>query len=189
MSQKYRSAAIGLGGNLESAAGGPADTLCAALAMLQDSGLRLMAVSRFYRTPAFPSGSGPDFVNACALMQTGLAADAVLAVLHAAEAAFGRRRDHRWGPRTLDLDLLFLDDLLLPDAAAWNAWAGLPPDRQAAEAPDRLILPHPRLSERPFVLIPLAEIAPGWRHPVSGQRVAEMAKALDPAQIAEVRPL
>jgi 2-amino-4-hydroxy-6-hydroxymethyldihydropteridine diphosphokinase len=188
MSQKYTSAAIGLGGNLESAAGGPVETLLAALSMLQGRGLRLAAVSRIYRTPAFPAGSGPDFANACALVDTDLAADQLLALLHATEAAFARRRDLRWGARTLDLDLLFLGDAVLPDHRTWAHWAQLPPDRQATEAPDRLILPHPRLTERPFVLIPLAEIAPGWRHPVTGRSVAGMANALDPAQIAEVRP-
>lgn len=146
-------------------------------------------MSRFFRTPAWPPGSGPDFVNAAVLVRTRLSPADLLAALHAIEAAAGRRRDLRWGPRTLDLDLLFHGLRILPDAATQARWCDLPADRQAQDAPETLVLPHPRLQDRPFVLVPLAEIAPGWRHPVTGRSVAEMVAALDPADVAAVRPL
>ena len=181
-------AAIGAGGNIASSEGSPESTLTAALGLLRRESARICAVSRFFRTDAWPPGSGPGFVNAAVLVRTRLAPQELLALLHEIEARFGRRRDARWGPRTLDLDLLFHGDRILPDRAVQARWRDLPPDRQAREAPDGLILPHPRLQDRPFVLIPLAEIAPGWRHPVTGVTAAGMAAALDPAQKAAVRP-
>jgi len=187
--QKDRVAGIALGANAPSEAGGPAPTLRAALAELAGRGLALVAISRFYRTPAFPPGAGADFVNAAALVQTALEPEAVLATLHAIEAGFGRERRQRWGARTLDLDLIFVGDLVAPDRAGLARWIDLAPNEQARVAPDRLILPHPRLQDRGFVLIPLAEIAPAWRHPLTGISVRAMRDALDPAETAGIWPL
>lgn len=187
--QKDSVAAIALGGNLPSGAGGPSATLLAALADLAGREMRVLAVSRFYRTAAFPPGSGADFVNAAALVQSTGSPEAFLAALHATEARFGRTRGQRWGARTLDLDLLFVADRIAPDRDVLARWIGLPADQQARVTPDRLILPHPRLQDRAFVLIPLAEIAPGWRHPLTGITVAAMRDALDPAEIAGIRPI
>ena len=146
-------------------------------------------MSRFFRTPAFPAGSGPDYVNAAALLETVLDPEALLAYLHGIEADLGRTRRVRWAERTIDLDIVFHGDSLLPDAATVQTWIDLPADRQRAEAPPGLILPHPRLQDRPFVLIPLADIAPGWRHPLTGTTVAGMVGALSAASKAEIRPV
>ncbi len=181
--------AVALGGNTPSSAGAPAVTIAAALAALAADAGPLLAVSRFFRTPAFPAGSGPDYVNAAALLETDLAPEALLATLHGIEARFGRERLARWGARTLDIDIIAIADLVLPDRATLGRWIELPPDRQRHEAPDRLILPHPRLQDRAFVLIPLAEIAPLWRHPLTGRTVAEMAAALPGADRAAICPL
>ncbi|WP_137702489.1 2-amino-4-hydroxy-6-hydroxymethyldihydropteridine diphosphokinase [Marimonas lutisalis] len=180
---------LALGGNQETEAGPPAETLRAALRDLAVAGCEISAVSRFWNTPAFPAGSGPDFVNAAAVLRfDGTAAD-LLALLHRIEARHGRARTTRWGQRTLDLDLLAIGDLLLPDREIWQFWHDLPPDQQRNRAPEQLILPHPRLQDRAFVLVPLAEVAPDWVHPVLGRRVDEMLAALPPADIAAVRPL
>lgn len=180
---------VALGGNVASCVGAPEITLGSALDRLGDSALRVVSVSKFYATPCFPAGSGPDYVNAAAVLSGMDEPHEILNVLHQVEAEFGRARDHRWGRRTLDLDLIGVGDVIRPDRETYTHWRALPLDQQMTQAPDRLILPHPRLQDRAFVLIPLAEIAPDWRHPVSGRSVAEMAEALPEAEKSQVRPL
>ena len=183
-------ALVALGANLSSWAGPPHRTLTAALAAMPGQGLRVVALSRFWRTPAHPAGSGPDYVNAAAAVECGQGPETVLAALHRIEAEFGRVRDGgRWQARGIDLDLLAMGDLVLPDAATQDSWRGLPPDDQSRLAPDRLILPHPRLQDRGFVLAPLAEIAPAWVHPRTGRSVASMLAALGPESLEAMSPL
>ncbi|SOB94957.1 2-amino-4-hydroxy-6-hydroxymethyldihydropteridine diphosphokinase [Rhodobacter maris] len=179
---------IGLGSNLPGAGGTPAQTLLKALGILAKSSLAVLAVSRFYRTPAFPAGSGPDYVNACARLAGPGSPEEILAALHRVEAALGRVRSTRWAARGIDLDLLGVGDAVLPDAATEAEWRLLPLERQIQIAPEGLILPHPRLADRAFVLVPLAEIAPNWRHPVTGASVARMLAALDPGEKAALEP-
>lgn len=186
-----RTALIAIGGNLPSAAGDPVETIGAAIAALALRFGHGTKVSGLYRTPAFPAGSGPDYTNAAAGVNLSNAdrAEDILEHLHAVEAAFGRQRAHRWGGRTLDLDLLAIDDEVLPDLAGQTFWRTLPADRLAREAPDRLILPHPRLQDRAFVLVPLADIAPDWRHPVLGLTTLQMLDALPAGERAAIRPV
>jgi len=179
---------IALGANLPSGAETPAQSLLRALQMLPSEGLALRAVSRFYHSPAFPAGTGPDYVNACAVIEGTLPPDAVLQALHRIEAELGRARKERWGARRIDLDLIAVEDRVLPDAATQRHWRSLPLAEQMRVAPDHLILPHPRLAERAFVLIPLAEIAPQWRHPLTGCSVAEMLAALPAEEKAALTP-
>ena len=149
-------AAIGLGANLGDAVG----TLRGAVeALAVHRGVTLRAVSRFYRTPAWGRQDQPDFVNAVALVDTSLAPRALLDLLLAVEAEFGRHRiaGERWGPRTLDLDLLLFGDAVIDEPG--------------------LRVPHPHLHERAFALLPLAEIAPQMPIPGIGQ-VGELAAAM-----------
>ncbi len=184
-------ALIALGANLPHDKRLPAETLRAALRSLPGVGLEIEKLSRLYATPCFPAGAGPDYVNAAAAVRVpeGWGAADVLAALHDVEARFGRARAQRWGMRTLDLDLIALGDAVLPDPATLSDWMRLPAAAQIATTPDRLILPHPRLQDRAFVLVPLADVAPDWRHPISGRTVAEMLQALHPADRAAVIPL
>ena len=148
---------IALGANIPSAAGVPAQTFKAALAALVQAGLERTALSPFYETAAWPDPSDPPFLNAVAGFKTRLQPFALLTLLHEVETRFGRKRSVANAPRSLDLDLLDYDGLVEEGA---------------------LTLPHPRLSQRRFVLEPLAAVAPGWRHPVSGETVEAMLQAL-----------
>lgn len=187
--QSGKVALIALGANLPLPEKTPLETLQAAISSLQGRGLVIRAVSRFYETPGFPQGAGPDYVNAALCAHWGGRAQDLLALLHTVEAEFARTRETRWGMRTLDLDLIGLGDAVLPDRATWAQWRDLPAEAQRQVAPDRLILPHPRLEERGFVLVPLAEVAPDWCHPVTGASVAAMCAALPATARAEVKAL
>jgi len=147
--------AIALGSNL----GASRTTLDEALEALDHSaGVRLVRRSSWYRSA--PIGPvQPDYVNGCALLEVSLEPEALLDVLQATENRFGRVRAERGGPRTLDLDLILYGTHRI--------------------ATERLEVPHPRMAERAFVLLPLAEIAPEWIDPISGQSVGELAAALN----------
>jgi 2-amino-4-hydroxy-6-hydroxymethyldihydropteridine diphosphokinase len=178
---------IALGSNLPSPGRSPAETVAAALAELGSLG-EGVTPSRLWRSPAWPPG-GPPYVNAAARMETALPAESVLERLHGIEATFGRTRGDRWAARVLDLDLLAWGDAVRPDAGTQEAWRTLEPERQGREAPGMLILPHPRMQDRGFVLAPLAEVAPDWRHPLIGRTVREMLDALPPAALEGLEPL
>lgn len=184
-------ALVAFGANLPFEGERPESTIGRAIKALSKEGLSVLTVSRFYVTPCFPAGSGPDYVNAAAVLAIGPDVDAgsILDRLHAVEARFGRVREQRWGMRTLDLDLLALGDSVLPDAATQDHWRALPPDAQVRTAPDRLVLPHPRLQDRAFVLVPLADVAPDWVHPRTGESVSQMLAALPAADRDAVKPL
>jgi 2-amino-4-hydroxy-6-hydroxymethyldihydropteridine diphosphokinase len=182
---------VAFGANLPFEGRAPAETLWKAAEVLSEEGLTLLGLSRFYATPCFPAGAGPDYVNAAAALAGGAKHDlaSTLARLHAVEARFGRKRVQRWGMRTLDIDLLAVGDSVLPDAATQDRWRLMPAEAQIGTTPDRLILPHPRLQDRAFVLVPLADVAPDWVHPRTGLTVREMLDALPAADRDAVKPL
>ncbi|MCC7168385.1 MAG: 2-amino-4-hydroxy-6-hydroxymethyldihydropteridine diphosphokinase [Rhodospirillales bacterium] len=151
----------GLGANLPSPYGPPASSLPAALAALEGRGVRVLARSRFYQSPAWPPSDQPDYVNAVASLETALSAADLLSLFHEIERAFGRVRSVPNAARPLDLDLLDYHDLV----------------RAADPA-----LPHSRLALRAFVLLPMAEIAPQWRHPVTQQPIADLIARLPSGQ-------
>ena len=179
---------IALGGNLAFSGRDPAENLSLAVARLRDLGLPHLRMGRVYRTPAFPAGSGPDYANACARADVAGPVDAarILTLLHRVEGEFGRERAVRWGGRTLDLDLLAVGDQVWPDPATWASWHDLPPADQMTRAPDRLILPHPRLQDRGFVLVPLCDVAPEWVHPILSQTVQGLRDALPSAMVEDI---
>jgi 2-amino-4-hydroxy-6-hydroxymethyldihydropteridine diphosphokinase len=170
-----------IGGNRPTKGRAPADNLLEALAELRAHRVTPIRVSAIYRTPAFPPGSGPDFANAAFVAQSGLTPHGVLSAFHAVEARFGRERMERWGARTLDIDLIAAGSRILPDAAGWRRWHDLAAQAQRVESPDQLILPHPRMQDRAFVLVPLLDVAPDWRHPVLGRTIAEMCAEIPAA--------
>lgn len=126
---------------------------------------RIVVISPLYESPAWPDPADPPFANAVAAVETGLAPEALLEALHAIEAGFGRRRTRANAPRTLDLDLI-----------AYGT------ERRDGHG-GGLVLPHPRLADRDFVLAPLCDIAPDWRDPGSGRSAAALLADL-PARSA-----
>ncbi|MCP1336114.1 2-amino-4-hydroxy-6-hydroxymethyldihydropteridine diphosphokinase [Futiania mangrovi] len=175
---------IALGANLPSPAGVPRVTLARALDGMRVRGWRVVAISRFYRTAPVPPTGQPDFVNAVARVEVpaALRPEDVLDALHEIERKFGRTRRVTWEARTLDLDLLDAGSRVQP--ADWPGDTTVKPGAPALSRP--LALPHPRLHERAFVLYPLRDAAPGWRHPVTGASPDEMIAALGPHEPPEV---
>jgi 2-amino-4-hydroxy-6-hydroxymethyldihydropteridine diphosphokinase len=128
---------------------------------LGEEGIVQQRLSRWYESAPVPVSTQPWYANAVALMASDLDPGALLDRLHAVEARFGRVRGEINGPRLIDLDLL---------------------DYHGRISEGRPILPHPRLSGRGFVLAPLIDVAPDWRHPATGRTAAELLEATDPAQ-------
>ena len=180
---------LAIGANLTSSVGPPAETMGAAVSALEEKGAAIRGISAFYSTPAFPVGNGPDFVNAAAKVCADWTPERFLEVFHEIEASMDRVREKRWGQRTLDIDLIACGDSVLPDAKTHAKWRALPLADQMEQTPSELILPHPRLQDRAFVLVPLADVAPEWRHPVLGLTVTQMCAALDEKARQEVRRL
>lgn len=182
-------ALIAFGANLPSREMTPSDTILSAAGWLSANGPLDLQLSALYHTPCFPAGAGPDYVNAAAIVtpRYNLDAKSLLQLLHRAEGVFGRLRTGRWAGRTLDIDLLAMDDSVLPDAETQARWRNLSRDDQRRLTPDQIILPHPRLQDRAFVLVPLADLAPDWCHPLLNLTVAQMLAATDPADRAAVR--
>ena len=159
---------IAIGSNLPSPEFEPPRATCeAALAALSRRGLRVVRRSRWFESAPVPASDQPWFVNGVAVVETSLSPADLLALLHEIERRFGRERREVNAARILDLDLIAYGDLVQTDA---------PP-----------LLPHPRLHERAFVLLPLADVAPEWRHPADGRTLSAMIRALPAEQ--SIRPL
>ncbi len=178
---------VALGSNQSSAVGAPMEALTHSLRLFLGESLEIVQQSSWYQSPAFPAGSGPDYINGVVGVKTALSPVQILAALHRIEKALGRSRKKRWAARSCDLDLLACGVEIQPDKAGFLRWQGLDLDQQKTLAPDELILPHPRLQDRSFVLAPFNEIAPNWRHPVLDKTVAEMLKELPNTDIAALR--
>lgn len=187
---QFRSTAlVAVGSNTQFGQNSLSSTIDRALWKLRAETGVIRAVSRYFSTPAFPEGSGPDFVNAAFEWASDLSPAEMIAVLHDVEAQMGRVRADRWGARTMDLDLIAVGQTVAPDAPSVQTWIDLPLEAQLRHTPDRLLLPHPRVQDRAFVLVPLSDIAPDWRHPLLGQTVLEMRDALPKHQLESVKPL
>lgn len=148
---------VALGANLKGEYPSIQALLEAALEAFRPAGLTVLRRSSWWRSAAWPDPTEPAYLNGVAVVETALGPRETLAALRRIESAFGRERSVPNAPRTLDLDLVAHG-------------------RRLSQDPD-LVLPHPRAADRRFVMGPLAEIAPGWRHPVSGRAVEELAKA------------
>jgi len=159
---------IGLGANLDHPGyGPPRRVLEAALEELGRRGVAVRRLSPWYRTAPVPASDQPWYVNAVAEVATDLPAGRLLALMHEVEDVFGRVRTVANAARRIDLDLLDFRREIAPGG------------------PGQAILPHPRLAGRAFVLRPLADLAPGWRHPGSGTPIQALLTALPAGQTIE----
>ncbi|MDJ0620253.1 MAG: 2-amino-4-hydroxy-6-hydroxymethyldihydropteridine diphosphokinase [Calothrix sp. MO_192.B10] len=151
--------AIGLGSNL----GNSLEILEGALEILsQTPGIIIQGQSSWYQTKAVGPPQ-PDYLNGCALLGVEILPQLLLEILLDVESKFGRVRQEHWGPRTLDLDLLLYEDLILDTPT--------------------LQIPHPRMSDRSFVLVPLAEIIPDWVEPISGNTIQNLLTKVDSSDV------
>jgi 2-amino-4-hydroxy-6-hydroxymethyldihydropteridine diphosphokinase len=144
---------VALGSNLPGPWGTPPDAIIRALKELDHGPVKVKRVSAIIDTDPFGRLNQPRYVNAVAIVETHLPPLALMRRLHNIERAGGRRRAVRWGPRTIDLDLI---------------------DYHGLHLKGRLTLPHPGIAGRTFVLNPIAEIAPNWRHPVTHRSARQM---------------
>lgn len=191
-SRGHKTVTIGLisfGSNVATRRYQPLDRLRKALADVHEAGLMIRKASQLYHTPFFPANQGADFVNAAAVCSGDFSASEALERLQAVENDHNRVRGERWADRTLDLDLIFWGEDVLPDLATHDRWRALPLDQQKQETPTELILPHPRLQDRAFVLVPMKEILPTWVHPVTGDSVDQMLNALPESDKSAIKPL
>ncbi len=158
-------AAIALGSNIGDRLG----TMRQAVMLLEERSLRISASSDVFETPPWGMENQPRFLNACVLAETDILPRALLELLLNIESDLGRIRRYKWGPREIDLDLLFYDDQVFNESG--------------------LVLPHPQMHRRAFVLVPLLQIAPDWRHPVLGKSIRELAGSMDASSIIRITRL
>lgn len=158
---------VALGANLPGAYPSCEVLLDAAVAALAQEAMTVRARSSWWRSAAWPDASAPAYLNGVVLVETALTPAEVILRLHAVEAAFGRERAARNAPRTLDLDLIAHGRCVIDEAG--------------------LTVPHPRAHQRAFVMGPLAQIAPLWRHPVLGRTASELWAEADVGK--DARPL
>ena len=157
---------VGLGANCPGPWGTPAATIKRALSELGKCGVTVEAVSPLYETTAVGRAGQPAYVNAAALIDTHMPPEALLRRLKQIERAAGRRGGSPWGSRTLDIDILDYKGRV-------KHWRGTMP-RFARAGARPLVLPHPWIEKRPFVLRPLLDVAPDWRHPVTKKTAKEL---------------
>ena len=169
---------VAFGANIPGPYGAPLETLQQAIGELESYSIFKTRQSKMYRTKSFPDNSKPEYLNGCMHIQCDFDPYELLKRLKHIEETFGRSNANRWDPRVCDLDILSYENLVLPDLRTFRYWHELSMERQLTETPATLVLPHPRLQDRAFVLKPLYEIAPDWIHPILNLRPMEMFNAL-----------
>lgn len=173
--------ALALGANVAGPWGSPLETIRTALRELSARGVRIVAASRVFHTPALGYSPQPDYLNAAILVRCSLTPAMLMRELKRIERRAGRRSGKPWGPRPLDLDLLYARGA----RSGSRRTRGTPTGHLARP----LMLPHPELEKRAFVLVPLRDVAPHLRGLVSGRSVGQLVRALPRRAVNECRPL
>ena len=169
---------VALGSNMSLGKAQPIEIIRNALTELIKFDINLISLSRFYETPAFPEGSGPNFINSAIKVAANYSPQEMLQKFHEIEQKFDRQRTLRWSARTLDLDLLAFKGSVFPSRKIFKHWFELPISEQMKKIPHELVLPHPRMQDRAFVLSPLLDIEPKWTHPVLKKTVSQLYEDL-----------
>ena len=165
---------IALGSNLETENMDRLEILNKALEYFPMFSISLVKVSSFWESKSYPNKNQPNFINAVSEVQSILNPHQTLCSLKKIEIILGRKVNSRWGSRVLDLDILAAGSLILPNLRIFNKWLKMPLEQQIQNQPNQLILPHPRIQDRLFVLKPLSEIDPSWIHPVLNKKPYEL---------------
>ena len=165
---------IALGSNLETENMDRLEILNKALEYFPMFSISLVKVSSFWESKSYPNKNQPNFINAVSEVQSILNPHQTLCSLKKIEIILGRKVNSRWGSRVLDLDILASGSLILPNLRIFNRWLKMPLQHQIQNQPNQLILPHPRIQDRLFVLKPLSEIDPSWIHPVLNKKPYEL---------------
>lgn len=158
-------------------------------ALLSDKSVNITTISPFFQTPAFPTGNGPDYVNSVVRAETELNPHDLLSVLHDIETRLGRKRNRRWEERIIDIDILDCQGRILPTPEIYSHWRDLALDLQKSTWPEGLILPHPRIQDRGFVLVPLKTVAPNWVHPVTDETIDRLIKRIPPEDLKKIKQI
>ena len=165
---------IALGSNLETENMDRLEILNKALEYFPMFSISLIKVSSFWESKSYPDKNQPNFINAVSEVQSILNPHQTLCSLKKIEIILGRKINSRWGNRVIDLDILAAGSLILPNLRIFNKWLKMPLQHQIQNQPKQLILPHPRIQDRLFVLKPLSEIDPSWIHPVLNKKPYEL---------------
>ncbi len=172
-----KSVILGLGSNLPGRWGTRRKTLERAVGALEGFGVETVAASRLYESAALGSGRQPPFLNSVLVIRTDMTPAELVRAIKSIERAAGRKQRRRWAARTLDIDILDYKGRILNWKNGGRTASG-----------SGLILPHPEMDSRVFVLKPLIEVAPNWRHPVFDRKASQLLALLDPGVQNSAQP-
>jgi len=165
---------IALGSNLEKQNLSKLEIINTALGYFSHVNIILIKLSSFWESRSYPDRSQPNFINAVTEVHSELNPYQILHELKIIEKKMGRKNKTRWGNRVLDLDIIGSGSTILPNNSEFNKWLKMPLQKQIKIQPNELILPHPRIQDRLFVLKPLDEVDPLWTHPVLNKTPLEL---------------
>ena len=165
---------IALGSNLEINNMTSLVLIKKALNCFSEFNMTIIKESSFWESKSYPDKDQPNFINAVCKVYSELEPKYILSQLKCIEKMLGRKFNKRWGNRVLDLDLLSFGFDILPNKVIFNKWYKMPLKQQLSCQPNELILPHPRIQDRLFVLIPMNEVAPEWIHPILNKSPKEL---------------
>mgnify|MGYP002845864710 CR=1 FL=1 len=178
---------VAFGANIPGPSGGPLETVKRAIKELNNFNIFKINQSKIYISKSFPDKSKPEYINGCLHLECNFDPYELLKRLKKIEEIVGRSRAMRWDSRVCDFDILSYENRVIPNVKTFKYWHALSLERQILEIPNTLVLPHPRLQDRAFVLKPLADLAPNWTHPILNLKPMEMLNALPKTERLSVK--